>query len=252
MREGTDLRLPPALELYGANLALRMRTLDEPQPSATGVRARAWQLVKRHSRISVGVAFVALAAGSAGLADAAGILGTAQPTSPNTNQIAPLAQAPDPTDLAMLGILRRPQQPGDALPMEPNRTQDPIARSTGANPALAREVSFGALGDAWVIPADGGVCLQSQGGGCDTDVDGHPPYIQTLGGGINHPGVYNITGLVPDGVSSVDLHLANGTVDTVQVDQNVYMVNVTASITSTTFTLANGTTVTLPGTGPPS
>jgi hypothetical protein len=252
MHDDDNLRLPPALELFGADLALRMRALDTPQPVRPSPRRRPWQLVKRHSRISAGVVFVALAAGSAGLADAAGVLGTAQPTSPNTNQVAPLAQAPDPTDLAMLGILRRPQQPGDALPEEADRTQDPVARSTGENPALARKVSFGALGDAWVIPADGGVCLQSQGGGCDTDVDGHPPYIQTLGGGIDHPGVYHITGLVPDGVATVELRFTDGTVDTLTVQQNVYMANVTSGLTSTTFTLADGTLVTLPGSSPPS
>jgi hypothetical protein len=251
MRDENALGLPPALETFGADLALRMRELHG-QSSAPRPRRRPWQLVKQHSRISAAVAFAALAAASAGLADASGLLGTAQPTSPNTDQVAPLAQAPDPTDLAMLGILRRPQQPGDALPAEADRTQDPIARSTGENPALAREVSFGALGDAWVIPADGGVCLQSQGAGCDNDVDGHPPYIQLLSGGIDHPGVYHITGLVPDGVSSVTLHLADGTDDVVAVQQNVYMADVRSGTTSTTFTLLNGTTVTLPGNSAPS
>jgi hypothetical protein len=248
MHEEPDVRLPPALETFGADLAARMRALYEPRPSLDDRQSRRrWNLVKRHSRISAGVAFIAIAAASTGLAGASGLLGTAQPTSPNTDQVAPLAQAPDPTDLAMLGILRRPQQPGDALPSEPDRTQDPVARSTGANPALARKVSFGAVGDAWVIPADGGVCLQSQGGGCDTDVDGHPPYIEMLGGGIDHPGVYHITGLVPDGVTTVTLHLPDGTLDTLPVQQNVYMANIHTGTTSTTFTLADGTTVTLSG-----
>jgi hypothetical protein len=247
MDDENRLGLPPALQAYGADLALRMRALYIPQPAAPRPRRRPWPMVKRHSRISAAVAFVALAAASAGLADAAGVLGTAQPTSPNTNQVAPLAQAPDPTDLAMLGILRRPQQPGDALPTEADRTQDPVARSTGENPALARKVSFGAIGDAWVIPADGGVCLQSQGAGCNTDADGHPPYIQTLGYRASDPGIYHVTGLVPDGVSSVDLHLTDGTVDTVTVQQNVYMANISSAITSTTFTLSDGSVVTLPG-----
>ena len=95
MHDDNGLRLPPALEIFGADLALRMRALYTPQPATPSRRRRPWQLVKRHSRISAGVAFVALAAASAGLADAAGVLGTAQPTSPNTDQVAPLAQAPE-------------------------------------------------------------------------------------------------------------------------------------------------------------
>jgi len=76
--------------------------------------------------------------------------------------------------------------------------------------------------------------------------------IQLLGGGIDHPGVYHITGLVPDGVNTVQLHLADGTADTLTVTENVYMADITVGITSTTFSLPDGTTVTLGQNGPPS
>ena len=262
MLEDMDLRLPPALQTFGADfIAAIERTHHQPVVAHEPAPSRRWRgLVRRHTRISAGVAFAALVAASAGIAEASGAFGTAQPTSPNTDQVAPLAQAADPTDLAMLGVLRRPQQPGDALPMEPNRLQDPVARSTGANPALARKVSFGSLGDAWVIPADGGLCLQATGyvngvaafggGGCDTDNNGHPPYIQGLSGGRPR-GIYLITGLVPDGVSEVELHLTDGTIDSVPVEQNVYMAEVRSGLTSTTFTGADGTVTTLPGSTPP-
>jgi hypothetical protein len=271
MLEDTDLRLPPALQTFGADFALAMERAHH-QPVVGTVPAqrrlrrqpRGWrELVRRHTRISAGVALVALVAASAGIAEASGVLGTAQPTNINSDQRAPLAQAADPTDLAMLGILRRAQQPGDALPMSAISAgpDDPAERSDGANGALARKVSFGAIGDAWVIPADGGLCLQSTGyvngavafggGGCDTDADGHPPYIQGLSGGIRAPGIYLITGLVPDGVSDVQFHFTDGSVDTVPVDQNVYMAEVRSGLTSTTFTNADGTVTTLPGATPP-
>ena len=237
----------------------RHRGFQRWRPLALGWRG----FVRRHTRISAGVAFAALVAASAGIAEASGALGTAQPTSPNSDLRAPLAQAADPTDLAMLGVLRRAQQPGDALPMSAisSGADDPIERSTGANPALARKVSFGAIGVAWIIPADGGLCLQSTGyvngvaafggGGCDTDTNGHPPYSQSLSGGMRARGIYLITGLVPDGVSAVNLHLADGTIDTVPVEQNVYMAEVRFGLTSTTFTGADGTVTTLPGNAPP-
>jgi hypothetical protein len=225
-----------------------------------GRRGR-WRRFKRPSRVGAAVVLVALCGGSAALADVMGVFNSAQPTSPNGDQVAVLAQGPDQVDYTMLGVLRRPQQLGDALPPEPNRDQDPVARSTGENPALAREVSFGSLGDAWVIPADGGVCLQSTGyvngtaafggGGCDTDTDGHPPYIQGLSGGMRAPGIFLITGLVPDGVDTVQLHLADGTTDVLSVNQNVYMAEVRSGLASTTCTNANGTVTTLPGSTPP-
>jgi hypothetical protein len=235
-----DFQLPPALQAFGVTLIARA---GDPLPARPRLRRALW----RRPRMGTAVAFVALAGVGSGLAGAAGVFNTAQPTSPNTQQVAPLAQEPDQVDYTMLGILRRPQQPGDALPPTQDRTQDPEARSTGANPQLARRVSFGPLGDAWVIPADGGVCLQSQGGGCDLDVDGHPPYIQMLGAGVAHPGLFHITGLVPDGVTSVELHFDDGTVDELAVKENVYMANVTQGFSSTTFTLSDGTPITLPG-----
>jgi hypothetical protein len=267
MPEDTDLRLPPALQTFGADFALAMERAHQ-QSVVGGAPAqrqqRRWrELVRRHTRISAGVALAALVATSAGIAEASGVLGTAQPTNINSNQRAPLAQAADPTDLAMLGILRRAQQPGDALPMSAISAgpDDPAERSDGANGALARKVSFGAIGDAWVIPADGGLCLQETGyvngaaafggGGCDTDADGHPPYIQELSGGMRAPGIYLITGLVPDGVSDVQFHFTDGSVDTVPVDQNVYMAEVRSGLTATTFTNADGTETSLAGSTPP-
>jgi hypothetical protein len=251
MHDDLDLRLPPALETFGDALLATMQDATEPMLAVNPRDRRGWWRFRRPSRIGAAAVLVALCGGSAALADVTGAFNSAQPTSPNGDQVAALAPGPDQIDYAMLSILRRPQQPGDALPTEPNRDQDPIARSTGENPALARKVSFGSLGDAWVIPADGGVCLQSDGGGCDNDYDGHPPYIQLLGGGIDHPGVYHITGLVPDGVNTVQLHLADGTTDTVTVNENVYMANITVGITSTTFSLPDGTAVTLGENGPP-
>ena len=249
MPDQIDAQLPPALESFGVALIARAGDPIAARPSLR--RGRLSRPLARPSRLATAIAFIVLAGAGTGLAGAAGVFNTAQPTNPNTQQVAPLAQAPDQIDYSMLAVLRRPQQPGDALPAPQDRDRDPVARATGANPALARRVSFGALGDAWVIPADGGICLQSQGGGCDLDVDGHPPYIQMLGGGLDHPGVYHITGVVPDGVSTVDLHLYDGTTDALTVSQNVYMADVTQGIASTTFTLANGTTVTLPGDSPP-
>jgi hypothetical protein len=59
--------------------------------------------------------------------------------------------------------------------------------------------------------------------------------------------VYLITGLAPDGASTVDLHLTDGSIDVVPVDQNVYMTDVRFGITSTTYTDANGVVTTLSG-----
>ena len=256
MLDDTDRRLPPALETFAADLALAMAIAhDHARHGKPSRRSRLRAIIRRHTRISAGVALAALVVASAGIADASGVLGTAQPTVPGSGQRAPVALAPDPIDLAMLGIFRRPAQPGDALPVSGPAT-DPIGMATGENLALARKADFGALGAAWVIPADGGLCLRGEGNvngvhtfggeGCGSDTDGHPPYSQTLSGNASAPTLVLITGLVPDGVSSVTLTFDGKPFD-VPVHENVYMAEMPPGVQSTSFTTANGTVVTLPG-----
>lgn len=194
---------------------------------------------------------------SGGIAEASGVLGTAQPVPPMSGETAPLAQAADPTDLAMLGILRRPAQPGDVMSAAAaaDIKDNPGGRADGVNPA--RAVSFGSLGEAWVIPADAGLCLLEaayangaavlQGAECGSDADGHPPYLQGQSGGESAPGTELITGLAPDGVINANLTLTDGTVDVVPVDQNVYMTKVRSGVAATSFANGNGTVTTLPG-----
>jgi hypothetical protein len=223
----------------------------EPAVSARGWRgARLRASAGRHTRLTAGFAVLTLAVTSAGFADATGLLGLGQPVSPSHGSRAPLALAPDPTDLKTLGIFRRPPRAGDALAAT-NRASDPVGTSTGLNLRLARKVSFGWIGAAWVIPADGGVCLTVKGyidrrqvfggGSCNDDSHGHPPYLESLSFGERAPGIYLLAGLVPDGVRIVDIRLDDGTRESLRVTDNVYMADIRSPVHSTAFSIGGRT-----------
>jgi hypothetical protein len=149
-----------------------------------------------------------------------------------------VASAPSAAQRQALGILRRAQTAGDALPGELSSRLTANERFTGmdgANVALARRAG-GVGGAAWVIPGTGTVCLAafssadaSEGAGklsaasCQQEASAEGGRMYVEAEGASAPGSVFIAGVVPDGVSSVTLGLAGGGSVSVDVHENVYM-----------------------------
>jgi hypothetical protein len=167
---------------------------------------------------------------------------------------APLATSVEPADQSAFGILRRAVAPSDAVPASASATlgADGFAGMFGANLALAREVTgLGALGLAWVVPGDGSICLIDEGnvagiddafGGsaCEADAGATTGQLETVAFSANAPGTLLVAGVVPDGVTSVQLDLASGGADSVTVHDNVYMAEVQGAAPAVEFTAPGG------------
>jgi hypothetical protein len=173
-------------------------------------------------------------------------------------QRAPLATAPDATARAMFGVLRQ----ASASPLPPSVTAGlsggVFTGIYGANLALARQATGLAPGAAWVVPGDGSVCLIAAsttetsgapvdetlgGASCGDDTDAASGNVQFVGGSRKFPGEQYVAGLVPDGVDTVTISTANGTIDTVPVNDNVYMDTVAGAVSTVTFSGPNGQVV---------
>jgi hypothetical protein len=212
-------------------------------------------LSRRQKAVGAVTSFVAVMALSLGIAFAAGGSGLAQPgtaTGPITTV--------DTTEAAAFGILRRPVTSADAVPTElaGDASSQAADQMNGTNDALARKVTgLGSLGNAWLIPGAGTLCLLANGsygdqaiafGGevCSADSAAVTGQLQAVAMSSRAPGVMLIAGVVPDGVSTVTATFSTGSVQTVAVHDNVYMLDGIGS-TSPTITFSDDTGgVTLP------
>lgn len=137
---------------------------------------------------------------------------------------------------SLLQALRRPRSVGDALPVSIRQTlaaDDKFTRSYGGNVDLARRVSATAQKAAWIIPGDGKLCVaipDSTGFtlNCATPAEVRDGYLQPSLVGSTGRGT--LTGILPDGVSSVRLVNRDGSQRTVEVSDNFYAAAIDAEL----------------------
>lgn len=133
---------------------------------------------------------------------------------------AALAPVVPPKQAAAFAILRRSATATDALPV--SMLPEPFVRMYGANPALARRVQGLPQGvEAWLVPGNGSLCVVTSGGascGRDAALDKYGLAIESGSGS----GPQSIAGVVPDGVRSVTITLANGSQQDANVVDNGY------------------------------
>jgi len=175
-------------------------------------------------------------------------------------QRAQLAKSIASEQATALGILSRAQTPTDAIPQS---GVTPLVDGSfidryGANVALARRADGLTAGAAWVVPGTGAVCLLSAsslnsegspipgmpgGGVCTTTASVTAGTTYVVSGSRNDPGVEFLAGIVPDGVGSVTVSLADGTTLGIAVHENVYTAAIHGSISEVRFTGPNGPVV---------
>jgi hypothetical protein len=155
-----------------------------------------------------------------------------------------LALTPDPADTAAFAILRRPQTAADQVPLE---LPIGLSGASGANLGLSRRAPRAGEAEAWVVPGRGSMCListwpASGGGGasCQPNAAAIAGRLEVSSGSRRARGTDFIAGLVPDGVSEIAVHLAGGRTRMAAVRENVYLVAVSGTPESVTFTGPHG------------
>jgi hypothetical protein len=184
-------------------------------------------MTMRHQMIK-GAAAVAVAAALAGAAVAA----TTDPPAPPPPAVphehdAGQIGAADSAQVALLGVLRRGAEPSDALSGSA-RTHVAAGATPdlGANASLARRALTTSLGEElYVVPARGWVCLTSSTatGVCsptDRIAEGYAVGLEQI------PSGFRLSGLVPDGVASVEVRGAGGATATSEVSDNAWRADV--------------------------
>jgi len=165
-----------------------------------------------------------------------------QPGSASAGSPDPVAK-PDQVDVEAFAVLKRAHTANDALPPGQHIA---FSASSGANLNLARKVTT-SYGVAWVIPGEGAVCLLTEpnadpsagGAGCADNQAATQGYLEMEEVGTNVPDSSEapnfVSGLVPDAVQQVAIHLSNGESTDASVRENVYMDEVTGHVSSVTF-----------------
>jgi hypothetical protein len=193
------------------------------------VRPRLASFRRRPAALVGSVAGIVIVAGGVAVA-AATLSGNAAP--PDAG--APRAVVIDSAARSAFGILRRDVGPGDAVPAE-----DPVTFSgaSGANLALARRASGFAGIDAWVVPGTGSVCLLAGtesgslgGAACAPDPEAIAGELKLTGTSDTEPGAELVSGIVPDGITTVALRLESRLVVHAPVHENVYATIVNGTV----------------------
>lgn len=163
---------------------------------------------------------------------------------------APTVDEIEPEQSEELNELDRAPRPDDELPPRWKAAIDEAGaegRDWGANPDLARHTAPG----VWIMPADGYVCLASSapadgsvGFGCASNEDMAKGRLAPSDVDENGNGV--LTGIVPDGVPSVEIVDLDGSTRTAEVDNNTYRAQITGNIKEVRFTDADGARHVLP------
>jgi hypothetical protein len=141
---------------------------------------------------------------------------------------------------AAFGILRREQSSTDLLPEDRlDRYEHGRIGSFGLNPRLARRAET-PLGNVWVIPGDGWLCLSLaasldrsslDGGGmaCARTQSAIARGLITWTGSPSGRGQM-VHGLVPDTTAEVDLIAADGSMTSPRISDNVYGVDLRSAL----------------------
>jgi hypothetical protein len=219
--------------------------------AAPGRRRRLRGLARRHFALVAALVAASGTAGGIAIADSLGgpALDDQQYFDEGRRAVPETAMTPDQT--ALLGILRRPVTPADAMPPAiagVAHDNFPVGEY-GASLGLARLAQESHGVGAWVIPANGGlVCLdaasvaasgpfQAGGPACKpVSAMSHGAIYEALGSNASqgeptptHPRPTLLAGLVPDGVTSVTLNLSGGVTESIPVHNNVYMATLDAT-----------------------
>lgn len=141
---------------------------------------------------------------------------------------------------AAFGILRRPQSDTDLLPEDRwDRYRMGRIGQLGLSLALARRART-PLGNVWVIPGDGWICLSLansldssslDGGGMTASSTEHAiaGRLITWTGSPSGTGQM-VCGLAPDTVNAIELLAADGSTTTAEVSENTYGVDLRAAL----------------------
>jgi hypothetical protein len=171
-------------------------------------------------------------------------------------QRAQLATSVDATQASAFGVLRRNRTITDDLParlIAALTRQGHFTGIFGANVDLARRIA-GPSGNAWIVPGKGAICFYAtsnlnpsvsqpgapSGGLCVSDADAAQGHALIEAGSVKMPGQDFVAGVVPDGVSSVALHLSDGTTKPVTVSENAYIAEVAGHVSSIGFSGPKG------------
>lgn len=167
---------------------------------------------------------------------------------------------------ADLGILRRARVASDALlPWDAFRMTHSPEAANGVNPMLSRRAAGFASGGAWVIPGNGVVCLEAENAqglemsskqlapgsttpasiaripgasgvaSCTTDANVADGWSAGTSGGSESPGIIFTAGIVPDGVSTVNVSVTGRGSLSLPVHENVYMAEIHGWPSSVSF-----------------
>jgi hypothetical protein len=160
------------------------------------------------------------------------------PAVPSDHAAAPV-DGPDQSQLALLGVLRRDREPSDAVSAGTlSHVDATLGPDVGANPALARRALRTGFGeDLYVVPGRGWVCLASSDGPANcTPTDrldqGYAVALQRI------PSGFRLGGLVPDGVTQVQVRGAAGQTATVMAESNAWRADVGFEPSSVAWTRA--------------
>jgi hypothetical protein len=187
---------------------------------------------RRSALIATLIAVVTVGAGAAlAMSGPATPRGLVPPVAKTT-----LATAVEPAARTSFSLLRRAQGADDAIPAS---TPVALSQSSGANVALARRVKGDHGAEAWLIPGTGSLCLLAQlaadhigGAACTTRAATSAGELVLQSASSHLPGAELVAGVVPDGVSSIMVNIANQPGITVPVHENVYLVLVHGAATS--------------------
>jgi hypothetical protein len=232
------------LDWIGAQL---LRAEREPIPHRPTLR-RLRSSARRHTRISVVAAVLALTVACAAVADAAGVLNVSALWQQQPNVPSPYGTATSiPRGLASAyAILRTPRNPTiDALPNNPNGVGAITVTGGGGghygvNPALSRFAGTVDGESFWLVPGNLGSCV-------DTTSDGSICTSNTLMSSGGAQGLLASTtgaadtflGIVPD-AATVTATNRDGTPAPVNRSGNAYIVTGDPNLQSVTVHEANG------------
>jgi hypothetical protein len=199
------------LDRLAVEFAVAERTLGTTAAIPTHRRWRARRTVILAFATTLGATGAALAA--------TGVLssGPVSLAQYQAGEQAGLVSVVPPPQAAAFAILRRPATASDALPA--SMLPDQFIHIYGANPDLARRVQGLPQGaEAWLVPGNGSLCLVTNGGAsCGPDATLIKYGLAVESGARSE--AQSVTGVVPDGVTSVTMTLANGSQqDTPAVD----------------------------------
>jgi hypothetical protein len=144
------------------------------------------------------------------------------------------ASSIEPALQSSVGLMRRAPTAADVVP-----ASVPVAfsQSSGANLTLARRVAGEGGAEAWIIPGSGSTCILARvaqyrigGAVCTSTTAARAGELNVQSAGSQQPGAELLAGLVPDGVGSVSMTLADGTTTTEAVHENVYLALVRGAV----------------------